>query len=140
MGKRQTFRQRWVKALRSGRYKQGKGVLRSPDDQYCCLGVGLDLLDSDKWTKSAQAPGNMTVENPSVVGFAWGRKRSVHNWDACGLPPRNALDLLGISEAQATDLAEANDDGTTFDAIADALERQEQTGSDTLTYAQLTGY
>lgn len=32
----------WVQALRSGKYKQGRGCLKSvdsPDETYCCLGV-----------------------------------------------------------------------------------------------------
>ena len=29
---------RWIKALESGRYKQGKGRLKK-EDRYCCLGV-----------------------------------------------------------------------------------------------------
>lgn len=33
----------WVKALRSGKYKQGKGMLKSKDGEYCCLGVACDL-------------------------------------------------------------------------------------------------
>jgi hypothetical protein len=31
-------RQKWVDALRSGQYKQGRGCLRY-EDRYCCLGV-----------------------------------------------------------------------------------------------------
>lgn len=34
---------RWVKALRSGKYKQGRGQLRSRDGRYCCLGVLCEL-------------------------------------------------------------------------------------------------
>lgn len=38
----------WVKALRSGEYKQGKDVLRNPkDDTYCCLGVLCELAVAD---------------------------------------------------------------------------------------------
>ncbi len=42
-------RQKWVDALRSGQYKQGKGCLRE-DGRYCCLGVLAEiegLLDAD---------------------------------------------------------------------------------------------
>lgn len=40
---------KWVAALRSGEYKQGREVLRN-GDQFCCLGVlcdiiGLEVLD-----------------------------------------------------------------------------------------------
>lgn len=51
----------WIEALRSGKYKQGRGLLRAEssvlneaDDTYCCLGVLFDLnlkLDDDGWLK-----------------------------------------------------------------------------------------
>lgn len=33
----------WIKALRSGKYKQGMGFLRDSQDGYCCLGILCDL-------------------------------------------------------------------------------------------------
>jgi hypothetical protein len=30
---------KWLVALRSGEYKQGRSVLCGPDNNYCCLGV-----------------------------------------------------------------------------------------------------
>lgn len=35
----------WVKALRSGKYKQGKSYLNYCDEKYCCLGVLCDLYN-----------------------------------------------------------------------------------------------
>lgn len=32
-----------VAALRSGKYKQGKEMLRPSEDEYCCLGVACDI-------------------------------------------------------------------------------------------------
>ena len=43
----------WVKALRSGEYKQGRGVLRSKEDEYCCLGVLCDVLGV-QWKKKEE--------------------------------------------------------------------------------------
>lgn len=41
---------KWVEALRSGKYKQGKKSLRSREgDKYCCLGVLCDLYAANKW-------------------------------------------------------------------------------------------
>jgi len=37
----------WIKALRSGKYKQGQTVLRNEKDEYCCLGVLCDLYNQD---------------------------------------------------------------------------------------------
>lgn len=32
-------KQKWIKDLRSGKFQQGRGALRTFDDRYCCLGV-----------------------------------------------------------------------------------------------------
>ena len=39
MSKDKKLLKKWVEALRSGRYKQGKGALCYNKDKYCCLGV-----------------------------------------------------------------------------------------------------
>jgi hypothetical protein len=33
----------WVEALRSGKYKQGRGKLRNESNEFCCLGVLCNL-------------------------------------------------------------------------------------------------
>lgn len=42
---------KWIAALRSGEYKQGRGWLRPEKDEFCCLGVLLDLGDNTKRTE-----------------------------------------------------------------------------------------
>ena len=42
----QDVKNRWIKALRSGDYDQGRTVLRK-DNNYCCLGVLCDLYLED---------------------------------------------------------------------------------------------
>ena len=37
------LKQKWTKALRSGRYKQAQGVLKM-DGAYCCLGVLCNVM------------------------------------------------------------------------------------------------
>jgi hypothetical protein len=39
---KKTIRDKWVKALRGGKYRQGSSNLRT-EDMYCCLGVLCDL-------------------------------------------------------------------------------------------------
>lgn len=41
---------KWIAALRSGKYKQGRGELRPEKDKFCCLGVLVDLGDHTKRT------------------------------------------------------------------------------------------
>lgn len=41
----------WIKALRSGKYLQGSGSLRTKDNKFCCLGVLADVLNPKGWNK-----------------------------------------------------------------------------------------
>ena len=43
------LKRKWLRALRSGRYKQGKYYLRNSEDRYCCLGVLCECLEKPKW-------------------------------------------------------------------------------------------
>ena len=46
------WKKKWIKALRSEKYKQGRGALRKrirDDSKFCCLGVLCDLVDPTKW-------------------------------------------------------------------------------------------
>lgn len=45
----------WIKALRSGKYKQGRSTLRTDDDKFCCLGVLCDLYTKDRKTKKKKS-------------------------------------------------------------------------------------
>jgi len=38
------WKQRWLKALRNGKYKQGRYTLRTQEDRFCCLGVLCDVV------------------------------------------------------------------------------------------------
>lgn len=60
---------RWIKALRSGKYKQGKGVLCSERGNYCCLGVYADVniegdweLGDRAWHLNMGVPGSKSEE------------------------------------------------------------------------------
>lgn len=44
------IKDRWIKALRSGEYEQGRHRLR-PDYKFCCLGVLCDVIDDSKWVE-----------------------------------------------------------------------------------------
>jgi hypothetical protein len=49
----QDIKDKWVAALRSGEYKQGKRKLRNKD-KFCCLGVLCDVYSKEKgveWSK-----------------------------------------------------------------------------------------
>lgn len=102
---------RWVEALRSGKYKQGKGRLRD-GDCFCCLGVGCDVYDPSGWGRDAingdfyRAPyivGNL----PPEVRQHFGVKRMFGEYGDYG------------------GLAEINDDTMgTFSEIADIIDSE----------------
>lgn len=48
------FKVRWLAALRSGEYKQGKDYLRK-NDSFCCLGVACNLIDPNNWVAPPQS-------------------------------------------------------------------------------------
>ena len=107
---------KWVAALRSGKYQQGKNWLRK-GDQFCCLGVACEL---------AVAEG---IVSYGVVGDVakYGNKYSYL--------PREVQDWLGLSHIGATyhggskervnSLPIQNDcDGLSFEQIADIIESE----------------
>jgi len=40
----QIIKQKWLEALRSGKYKQGRLALKTTDEKYCCLGVLCEVV------------------------------------------------------------------------------------------------
>ena len=94
----------WAEALRSGKYKQGHGALRSDGDKFCCLGVACDLGSKNDWHQG-HPTGLMTY------GGELGAPDSKTQW------------LMGFYPGEAGALAEANDGGFTFEGIADYLDQ-----------------
>lgn len=50
------LKKKWVEALRSGKYKQGKRVLKEKIagvEHYCCLGVLCDVDNKSLWEKQS---------------------------------------------------------------------------------------
>lgn len=47
---------KWVEALESGKYKQGRGQLNASEG-FCCVGVLCDVVDPTKWVDSEDWKG-----------------------------------------------------------------------------------
>ena len=43
---------KWIEALRSGKYNQGRRALVTNQGSYCCLGVLCDVMGKEKETLS----------------------------------------------------------------------------------------
>lgn len=117
---------RWVSALRSGKYEQGKNLLKQLHDSgkvsYCCLGVLCDLY-LQEYPDSAYTPDlrpdldRPTRENGTP--YAFGEKE-------VELPPKDIQTWAGINPHQCDALAEQNDSGSTFEELADLIEKSAQ--------------
>lgn len=139
------IKEKWVAALRSGEYKQANGVLRDEWGGFCCLGVLCDLADKEglplrvyppepdvDW--SAVRAGDVPEpKNGSAAAWIYDENEelppeSVVEW--AGLPtdnptvdaPEDANAFIGNNGK--TTLADLNDHGFSFSAIADIIEAQ----------------
>lgn len=104
------FKTKWVKALRSGRYKQTHGVLVDSVGRRCCLGVGCAVLGLRKTRGGA-------YRDDSVRGTS--------SFNGMTFPTPRQLKAMGLSRVTARRLGELNDnDGLSFSEIADYIERR----------------
>lgn len=45
----QEIKKQWLSALRSGKYTQTKGILRTTNNEFCCLGVLCNVVNPQNW-------------------------------------------------------------------------------------------
>ncbi len=117
--------QRWVEALRSGDYTQGKRALAvkeydSEDYSHCCLGVLCELAVADG-VEVTVVESNRTK---SYDGAEAALPVAVRRW--AGVTGRNPVVPRPHSVSSVYDhttLASINDVGLTFDQIADVIEQ-----------------
>lgn len=112
------IKEKWLTALRSGDYKQGKGWLcrveRDDSKTYCCLGVLTDLYIQE-------------------MGFEWERGVSCLYFDerAAVLPP-SVMNWSSVSdsglfygeEGEEGELTSVNDTSDNFDKVIQIIEEK----------------
>lgn len=104
---------KWLNALRSGKYQQGKDSLyqeREGQHYYCCLGA----LQMEVWGNTSPTPDH---EELCSVDDLEGKRITFYSAYG-GVTGDPFLQALGESAS------EANDHGRTFAEIADALEQE----------------
>lgn len=124
---------KWVKVLRSGKYKQGSLYLKTTDNEgnsfHCCLGVLCELYNEEQRRSKKKQMKTHEVERDgiSVIRFGQGK-----NDIGVTLLPRNVQDWAGMKTAYGivhdryigtNDLTQLNDSGKDFDSIAKIIER-----------------
>ena len=69
------IKKKWVDALRSGEYTQGRDALKNGDGQYCCLGVLCDLAAREGVVKETAKYGEFYYDGasslPPVSVMSW---------------------------------------------------------------------
>lgn len=110
---------KWVKALRSGKYKQARRrLLNEKTGGMCCLGVLCDIYRNERggqWGKGGTFIASSRDKESHVL------PRSVSKW-ACLDINATFLEFKGRGDCSLT---EANDDRRLrFTTIADAIEAQ----------------
>jgi hypothetical protein len=106
-----TAKKRWLKALRSGDYKQGKYKLYNQDTKaYCCLGVLCEVLElkAEDWKQPHL--GRLPKEACELMGLD----------DLASFSSRKINKEIPTSYRN---LIYLNDLGISFDHIADVIEK-----------------
>ena len=99
-------KRRWVSALRSGNYRQGRRALMTHDNHHCPFGVLYKLMG---FSFLPTIPGSTEW---MVVGVG-----------AIYIPDPTLLDLVGLTEDSVTEILCMNEeDGKSFADIADWIE------------------
>jgi hypothetical protein len=99
----------WVAALRSGQYKQGKGLLRDKNDNFCCLGVLCEILAQKGKIPSAEL--KLSFES------------DIYAYDGRWKFLPNSVEVL-TRVGETNELMRMNDSGESFDKIADYIESE----------------
>ena len=131
---KQNIMKQWIKALRSGKYKQGKGTLKQYDSkgnaQHCCLGVLCELYNQEMRKNKKKTIPEKIYNDDSDFSHGYsrfgGKKEDL---------PKEAMDWAGIKDSvgkfpwgvtQDTNfynLADLNDLGRKFKTIADIIQK-----------------
>jgi hypothetical protein len=109
------IKEKWIKALRSGEYKQGIGVLRNRRNEFCCLGV-LCNIHAQEHPETA----SKETKSTSYLGNTQYLPDEVANWSKIGGFGGGLVTI----DKKLLPLATHNDSGRTFEQIADAIEKE----------------
>lgn len=116
---------KWIAALRSGTYKQGKDNLKkanfeNTESKFCCLGVAFDLFGKQIGVTEKLLENGISV-------YECGEEFSdsvllVPVSEKIGLDSQKGIARDNKGSILSTCLAEDNDNGMSFDEIAKNLE------------------
>lgn len=112
------IKKKWAEALRSNEYRQGQNCLRNERNEFCCLGVLTDL-----YAKETEQDWRYDVDERrySIFGEHLVLPEEVREWaDLDDFNPDVELEDWECD----TGLAALNDNGYSFNRLADIIEEQ----------------
>lgn len=115
----QEVKEKWVAALRSGKYQQAGGHLRD-GDQFCCLGVLCDISGMGTWAAAVDDDERSTFITTTGDRASGTLPFEVQDWAGLTSSTGDPVYIAG----DKFELAGHNDGGATFEQIADAIEAQ----------------
>ena len=107
------IKDKWIAALRSGKYKQGKYRLEN-DGGYCCLGVLQKVVDD----KVERDKDDIALCVPS---FEWLEKNNINFKDCDSITARDASIAVNNKLTSLTTMNDTQD--ADFLTIADAIDK-----------------
>jgi hypothetical protein len=113
--------QQWITALRSGKYTQGKGCLHNTEG-FCCLGVAAKEFLTDD-VVVAEVTDKYDIDYASWSYDTEDEMAPDHVMKALGLYDSNGSSRTNDDLMMLTHL---NDEGSTFEDIADIIEANPQ--------------
>ena len=123
----------WVKALRSGKFKQTRDVLRR-GDKFCCLGVACEIYRQEtgkgKWVTSGEDSSCQTFQATKTDGNDVAIPYKVCKWFGIKSPEgkiREKTENEAQNKADGPYLSSMNDKGKKFTTIARAIEANLET-------------
>ena len=116
------LKEQWLKALRSGKYEQTSGFLCEVDsdaeESFCCLGVLFDIAGGEvggEWSEPKSVFKFSPLARKAIV-------KSSRSSDSSMLP-NGFTKFSKLSKYTQNELAEMNDNGWSFEKIANWIER-----------------
>jgi hypothetical protein len=110
------IKQKWIEALRSGEYDQGKHYLRNTGNQYCCLGVLCDIYSKEtevEWDDTLAKDGRFCYQFLNASGYL---PIEVQHWAE--------IEYHGGWVDPGRSLTYLNDSGESFETIAQKIEEK----------------
>lgn len=123
------IKERWLIALRSGLYAQGQKRLKKTDGigvtRHCCLGVLCQISPERLEEKPVPTAYQDDSVKGNLVHIHSFKDKYVDTYGySASIPPEPFSTDIGLTRTAISRLVNMNDDGSSFEEIADFIEEK----------------